>query len=162
MLARKKTSLRGKMMPQDWVEGLSRLLNETYKNECQKAKKYFDISGQIFKEEMLLTVSYLSEDDQYVLPITLFLSAGPDQMINEAMVKETQKNFIDLIGLFFDEIFADSEWNNFEESWQEVTVHKINYFYKVSRENVNLTLEANKLLGDEFLENDLDDGPDSH
>ncbi|MGC4057723.1 MAG: hypothetical protein QM743_06315 [Chitinophagaceae bacterium] len=43
--------------------------------------------------------------------------------------------------------------------WQEVTHKNQNYFYKLSRENVNLTLEANRLLGEEFedIEHDEDD-----
>lgn len=150
MLARKKTSKQGKNLPQDWQESLSRLLNETYKTECKQNGRYFDVYGQIYGEELLLVVSYLSEKDEYLSPVTLFLSCEPDQMANEEKVKETQNNFIELVGLFFDEIFADSEWDEFEPTWQEVTHKHQNYFYKLSRENINLTLEADKLLGPEF------------
>ncbi len=89
--------------------------------------------------------------------MTLFLSSEPDQIAIEEKVKETQKNFIDLVGLFFDEIFADGEWNEFEANWQEVTHKNQNYFYKISRENISATLEANKLLGPDFEDIDLDE-----
>lgn len=150
MLARKKTSKTGKSAPQDWLEGLSRLLNETYKTECKKNDRYFDVYGQIYPEELLLVVSYLAEKDEYLAPVTLFLSCEPDQIANEKKVKETQNNFIEVVGLFFDEIFADSEWNEFEPTWQEVTHKNQNYFYKLTRENINLTIEANRLLGADF------------
>lgn len=160
MLARKKSSKSGKTLPQDWVESLSRLLNETYKSECKQNGRYFDVYGQAYPEEFLLVVSYLSEQDEYLAPVTLFLSSEPEQIGNEEKVKETQKNFIDLVGLFFDEIFADEEWNEFEASWQEVSHKNQNYFYKISRENINATIEANRLLGDDFedveFEEDLD------
>ena len=159
MLARKKTSKNGKAMPQEWIESLGRLLNETYKQECKQNGRYFDVYGQVYKEELLLAVTYLSEKDEYVMPISLFLSSEPDQFASEDKVKETHKNFIDLVGLFFDEIFADEEWDGFEPVWQEVTHKNQNYFYKISRENLNATLEANKLLGEDFdddFEDELD------
>lgn len=154
MLARNKKSKGGKVIPQDWSEGLSRLLNETYKSEAKKQGRYFDVYGQIFSEELLVIVSWLSEKDEYIAPVTLFLSCDPDQMNSEKKVKETQENFVALAGLFFDEIFSDEEWNEFEPVWQEVSHNNQNYWYKITRENINATLEANKLLGDDF---DIDD-----
>lgn len=155
MLARKKSSKMGKTLPQDWLESLSRLLNETYKSECKLNGRYFDVYGQVYPEELLLVVSYLSEQDEYLAPVTLFLSSEPEQIQNEEKVKETQKNFIDLVGLFFDEIFADPDWNDFESNWQEVSHKNQNYFYKITRENINATLEANRLLGENLdLEED--------
>jgi len=150
MLARKKTSKQGKNIPQDWSESLSRLLNETYKAVCDKNKRYFDVYGQIYSDELLVIVSYLSEASESTAPITLFLSCDPYQMANEEKLKETQSAYVDLSGLFFDEIFSSEDWSEFEPDWQEVTHKKHNYWYKITRENINLTLEANKLLGDDF------------
>ena len=147
MLARNKKSKSGKVIPQDWSEGLSRLLNETYKSEAKEQGRYFDVYGQIYSEELLVVVSWLSEKDEYMAPTTLFLSCDPDQIDSEKKVKETQENFVALAGLFFDEIFADAEWNQFEPVWQEVTQNNQNYWYKITRENINATLEANKLRG---------------
>lgn len=157
MLARSKKSRGGKPIPQDWSEGLARLMNESYKTECKKHNRYFDVYGQIYEGELLVITSWLSEADEYVAPITVFLSCEPDQMNSEKKVKETQENYIDLMGLFFDEIFSDDEWDKFEPNWQEVTHKHQNYWYKITRENVNATLEANKLLGEDF---DEDEGID--
>lgn len=152
MLARKASSKNGKSIPQDWLESLARLLNDTYKSECKQHKRYFDVFGQIYPEELLLVVSWLSESDEYLSPITCFLSCEPQHISDEKKVKATQQDFIDVVGLFFDEIFANDEWNEFEPNWQEVTYKHENYFFKLSRENINLTLEANKLLGPDFDE----------
>jgi len=154
MLARNKSSKNGKVLPQDWSESLARLLNETYATECKQNGRYFDVYGQIYSGELLLVVSYLSEKDEYTAPITLFLSSDPDQIANEEKVKETQNALIEVAGLFFDEIFGVEEWDNFEPAWQEVTHKHQNYWYKITRENINATLEANKLLGEDF---DIDD-----
>lgn len=152
ILARLKSSKVGKPVPQDWCEGLARLLNETYKTQCKQDKRYFDVYGQIFPEEFLVVVSYLLETNEADAPIACFLSCDPDQIDNEKKVKETQLSFVDLAGLFYDEIFSQEEWSEWEPNWQEVTYKNHNYFYKLSRENINLTLEADKLLGDDFEE----------
>lgn len=164
MLARKKSSKEGKPLPSEWQEGLARLLNETYKKECQKDNRYFDVYGQIYPEELLLIVSWLSEKEQGIAPVTCFLSCEPDQMATEEKVRKTQADFFDLAGLFFDDIFSKAEWNDdseeaslFEPNWQEVSHKNQNYFYKLSRENINLTLEADKLLGPDFEDVELEE-----
>ncbi|MBA2404896.1 MAG: hypothetical protein H0V66_09015 [Bdellovibrionales bacterium] len=150
MFARKASSKNGKTIPQDWLFSLTNLLNETYQSECERHQRTFDVYGQIYQEELLLAVSWLSEKDEHIAPITCFLSCEPDQMKDDKKVKNTQQNFIDVVGIFFDQIFASDDWNDFEPAWQEVNYKEENYFYKLSRENIRLTLEANKLLGDEF------------
>jgi hypothetical protein len=150
MLGRKATSKNGTSIPTDWLESLARLLNEGYKNECKQHARYFDVYGQIYDEELLLVVSWLSEKDEYLAPITCFLSCEPTHIQNESKVKETQQNFIDVVGLLFDEIFSTEEWDEFEPNWQEVNYKHETYFFKLSRENINLTLEADRLLGPDF------------
>jgi len=152
MFARKTGSKNGKSIPEDWLISLGILLNESYHDECVKHGRTFDVYGQIYAEELILAVSWLSEKDEYIAPITCFLSCEPDQMRDDKKVKSTQQNFIDVVGIFFDEIFASEEWAEFEPNWQEVIYKEETYFFKLSRENVRLTLEANKLLGEDFEE----------
>lgn len=160
MLGRLKTSKTGSALPADWAESLARLLNETYKEQCQEEDRYFDVYGQIYPEELLLVVSYLSEKAEAVAPVTLFLSCDPSQISSEQKVKDTQKHYIEVAGLFFDEIFSNTDWNEFEPTWQEVTHNHQNYFYKISRENINHTLEANRLLGEEFEDVEFEEDDD--
>jgi hypothetical protein len=160
MIARKKSSKSGQALPTDWIESLNRLLNETYNSECKEKSRYFDVYGQVFSEELLLVISYLSEKDEYLAPITLFLSSDALHLSDESKVKVTQKNFIEIAGLFFDEIFSSDDWNEFEPNWQEVIHDKETYHYKISRENLNATIEANKLLGEDFEDIEFDEDLD--
>jgi hypothetical protein len=157
MLARLKTSIKGTNLPNDWREGFSLLLHDGYGKECDQQNRVFDVYGQIYSEEILIVVSCLSRTDASIAPIALFLSCDPEQMNNEQKVNEVQKNYIELAGLFFDQIFAISDWSEFEPSWQEVTHNNRTYYFKLSRENINLTLEANRLLGEEFQDVVLED-----
>lgn len=152
MFSRKSNAKDPKNFPADWIEGFSRLLNSTYKADCTKNQRYFDVFGQIYPEELLVVISYLSDTDPSITPITLFLSCETAQMDTEEKVKATQQNFIDLSGLFFDEILKkDEDVVEFEPNWQEVTHNKETYFYKITRENIILTLKANELLGPDFF-----------
>lgn len=160
MLGKKKSSVAGKSIPQDWLESLGRLLNETYKTENKKNDRYFDVYGQIYSEELLVVVSWFPEKSQTVAPIALFLTCDKDQMNTEKKVRETQENYIELSGLFFDEIFASTDWDNFEPNWQEVSHKHQNYYYKITRENINLTLEADRLLGEDFFDAELEEDED--
>jgi hypothetical protein len=160
MIGKSKSSKKGQALPTDWLESVARLLNETYNKDCEQNGRYFDTFGQVYPEELVLVVSFLSEKNESDSAITLFLSSGPEHIANEAKVKNTQKNFIELTGLFFDEILGNKDWNEFEPNWQEVSHNNETYSFKISRENINITLEANRLLGDEFddleLDSDLD------
>lgn len=153
MFTRKSKTSTAQSFPADWIESFSRLLNSTYKSDCTKNKRYFDVFGQIHPEELLVVVSYLSEVDESISPVTLFLSCESHQMDSVEKVKKTQENYIELAGLFFDEILNKGEEAiEFEPVWQEVNHNKETYFYKLTRENINLTLKANELLGDGFLD----------
>ncbi len=154
MLNRIKTEHSPKPIPQDWLESASRLLNEAYDKQLKKENFYFDVFGQIFTEELLVVVSYLSEKNEGHAPITLFLSCDKSHIETEKKVKETLENYLEISGLFFDEIFSNKDWNEFEPNWQEVEHNKEKFFYKISRENINLTLEANKLLGEDFFKDE--------
>ncbi len=160
ILGKNKSSKAGKNIPQDWTEGLAVLLNDTYKSQCKSDKRYFDVYGQIFQEELLVVVSYLFEANEADTPLALFLSCDASQMESTAKVKETQLAYTDLAGLFFDEIFSQDEFRDFEPAWQEVDYKGQKYSYKITRENINLSLEADKLLGDEFLAEEIFDDED--
>jgi hypothetical protein len=65
-----------------------------------------------------------------------------------------------MAGMFFDEVFATEDWSEWEPNWQEVVWKDKKYFYKMTRENVTLTLEADRLLREANFVEDLEDFDD--
>lgn len=53
---------------------------------------------------------------------------------------------IDSIGIFFDQYFADANWNDYQANWEEAEYKKLKFFYKISRENMALSIQAEQLL----------------
>lgn len=156
MLARKSTHVKGAPLPQEWAQSVSGLLNETYAHECVKRGRIFEVVGQVYPDELVVTASFMSGTSATEAPVTCFLSCDPQDMSTKAEVKDTQDRFIELFGLFFDEIFASEEWNEWEPLWQEVENRGKTYWYKISRENVRLTLEADRLLRENGIDPDED------
>ena len=148
MLARKPSSNEGKLLPQEWTTKVADLLNGTYAVECQNRERVFDVYGQAFAEELLVIVSFISTKNKGQAPITCFLSSDALALSTAQELKKTQETFIEIAGRFFDEIFANENWDEWEPNWQEVEYDKKTYFYKISRENIALTVEADRLLRD--------------
>lgn len=141
MLARKPTSLEAQALSQEWSAAMADLLNGTYAKECQKEGRVFEVYGQAFPEELLVIVSLTG--DKAMAPVTCFLSAD---VKSAADSKKHQQTLIEVAGQFFEEIFGNASWDEWEPNWQEVEYQKYTYWYKLSRESIGLTLEADRLL----------------
>lgn len=157
MFQRKKSLDPSLDLPQDWTQMVSDLLNETYEKECESRKKHFDVFGQVFKEELVVAACLSNLENPTESAISVFLSCDQEDMSDPKKLKETQAAFVDLFGLFFDEIFSQSDWSEWEPMWQEVKFKEHSFFHKITRENVLLTLEADRLLKESgFTEDDED------
>ena len=137
------------LFPKDWAEGLKQILLNIYGDKCLEDDKSFEVFGFSYPTEVLMIVSYVALD-KFISPITLFLSADlskntkSDEIINE---------MFDSVGVFFDSYFAKSEtpdeiWDDYVLDWEETEFGKLNFFYKITRENVGLSMEADLLLGE--------------
>lgn len=145
MLGRKSSSLKGQPLPSEWSDTVKSLLNQTYAKECDAQVRTFDVYGQIYSEELLIIIGF-NPKEPVESATTCFLSCDASEFTSLEKLRITQAALIDVAGLFYDEIFATDEWSEWEPNWQEVEWKGKTYFYKLTRENVTLTLEANRLL----------------
>jgi hypothetical protein len=148
--ARKNQTTLPIVFPESWSKNLEQLLASVYSAACKEQSRGFKTYAASFPDELLLIVSWMALDNLKATPISLFLSLD----INEATSdEETLQKLVDKVGLFFDELTGNSEdiHEYFEPLWQERSERGMTFYFKVSRENVALTLEANKLLGDDEL-----------
>ena len=60
--------------------------------------------------------------------------------------KKTLDHILNSSSEFFDLIFNDQGQDEFQPNWVKTDLKKGNFFFKITRENVELTLLANKLL----------------
>lgn len=152
MFARLDHEVKPVIFPDDWAAGLKQVLLNIYGEQAIKDDKTFEVYGFSYPKEALLIISYVGLD-KFVAPVTLFISADltektdPKKMIN---------TMFDCAGVFFDTYFAGEKERNdndeiFEDyihDWDETDFHGEKLFYKVTRENVGLTIQADILLGE--------------
>lgn len=148
MFSRLDHDIAAVLFPKDWAEGLKQILLNIYGEKCLKEDKSFEIYGFSYPTEVIMIVSYVGLD-KFINPVTLFLSADlgektkTDKVIND---------MFDSVGIFFDAYFAKDEsadeiWDDYVLDWEETEFNGQNFFYKVTRENIALSIEADLLLG---------------
>jgi hypothetical protein len=133
----------------EWIDQFKQTLLNLYGDKCLKHDRTFEIYAYTYPEEVLLIVSYVSLD-KFVSPVTLFLSTD---LSNSSKPEKTLDLLCDSVGIFFDHYFASSSdqediFDEYVYEWEEEEISNSKIFYKITRENIALTMEANRLLGD--------------
>ncbi|MBL6990827.1 MAG: hypothetical protein ISR65_13665 [Bacteriovoracaceae bacterium] len=144
MLSRKEHKEKAIWIPHKWTDELVSLLLSVYKKQCNLAGQEFNIFGFTYPTEILVVASLIVKDDQSRCPVSYFVSTDLTEIDKS---KELLDKLVDLVGMFFDSYFVDQNWDGYCDQWTKYDYKKTLFYYKVTRENVRLTLEANKLLG---------------
>jgi hypothetical protein len=159
MLARKEQESLGKEFPKEWISEVENLLKATYMEEYKDDPRTFSVWGFTYPDEMLLIVSFADNHGTTTSPITLFISVDMDE---KTKVKPILSKLLDASGVFFDEVFSSKKQEDpdlYQAHWQEGENNKLKFYFKVSRENIHLSMEATRLLADSgfYTEDDTED-----
>jgi hypothetical protein len=133
----------GKSLPTEWIESFVGLLTQTYFTQTEKDHRFFDVYGQIFAQEIVFVISYIHHDDHLAAPITIYLS---HEIVDDKVTKQALEKVVNLTGHILDDIFSQEDWNEFVPNWTENDYDKIPFHYKITRENVGLSLQAEEIL----------------
>lgn len=149
MFSRLEHDVKPVLFPKDWAEGLKQILLNIYGDKCIEEEKTFEVFGFSYPSEVLLIISYVGLD-KFTTPVTLFLSSDLNEKINPEKIID---RMFDSAGIFFDQYFAhedteDQIWDEYILDWDEAEFGNEKFFYRVTRENVGLTIEADLLLGE--------------
>ncbi|MBT3236111.1 MAG: hypothetical protein HN353_09195 [Bdellovibrionales bacterium] len=130
-------------LPAQWAFDVKKVLISAYQQSCQKDGHTFEINGLSFPTEVILAISYCHPEHLEAIPLTCILSM--DLRPKESVVQKL--NFmIDASSLLFDSYFADDNWDGHIADWQEATHQNETFYYQVTRENVSLSIEADRIL----------------
>lgn len=130
-------------LPNEWADSVLELLQDTYRNELVDASKVFEIYGQLYKGEVLVIASLVDATNEAAPATTYFASMD---LADDADHTKLLEGLVDSIGAFFDQFFADSEWNDYQDMWKEEQFKGTKIYCKVTRENVGLSIKADRLL----------------
>jgi hypothetical protein len=143
MHSRKEQQAAGIELPASWRETVTELLYSTYEEQCIKSNRSFEVFGQTFPDEVFLAISLLDQNDQAAIPVTCSLSSDLSSTDKSDKIIET---LIDSVGMIFDDYFSSENWDEFTPIWTDIEFKGIKIYYKITRENVALSLLADKLL----------------
>lgn len=138
------------IFPKDWAEGLKQILLNIYGDKCLKHDSSFEVYGFSYPAEALMIVSFVGLD-KFKTPVTLFLSSDLNE---KTKTDEVINDMFDSVGVFFDSYFAncgddtDEIWDEYILDWEEAEFSSLKFFCKVTRENIGLTIEADRLLNE--------------
>lgn len=151
-----KSKFDGIDFPDDTLEKVGLYFNDHFSEIYPHSmdKKSFHTYGKIFSDEILLIVS-LAHDSEQLSPVSLFLSKEikSEENHSEQKIKKTIDLMVEMAGIFFDEMLSTKDWNNYNLQWCEEEYKNEMYYAKTTRENIDATLKANELLGEDFDDN---------
>ncbi len=133
-----------KQLPNEWTENLTKTLTDAYFEQSEKDNRFFDVYGEIYEKEFVIIVSYVHHQDQMTAPISLFLSH--DIVDDSKKYRTVLKHLVDLSGEIFDDIFSADDWSEYVHTWTINKYRNCDFHYKITRENVSLTLQAEEFL----------------
>jgi len=133
-----------KPLPIEWTEEVTKTITEAYFEQSEKDNSFFYVYGEIYEQEFVVIISYINHSDLSASPISLFISH--DIVEDSKKFKSSLFNLVDFSGLVFDDIFATENWNDYNLAWTENEFKGNKFHYKITRENVSLTLQAEEIL----------------
>ena len=143
MHCRKDQKEEGLPLPKKWVSDIKELLSETYSGQIRALDKEFTIHGFTYPDELFLAVGLNQKNDENAIPTTYIVSFDLSEKVK---AEDAIQELVDSVGIFFDTYFSNPDHVEYITTWQEAEFKKIKFFYKVSRENIGLSILAGQLL----------------
>lgn len=142
MLSRNNQETAPNFLPLEWQQKIETLLFEIYKAQCQKDSSGFQVHGITYPNEVFLSVSYVNLKSPTSTPYTLLVSCDLDDKTDPL---KTMDNLVDSVGMLLDHFFQSDE-REIETIWNEIEFQKKKVYFRTTRENISLTIEANRIL----------------
>lgn len=142
MLSRKSEERSPKTFPETWSKRITDVLHEVYQDKLQSSNRHFEALGLSYPKEFVLAIS-LVDDLGHAVPITYLASCD---LLDQQNPKKIVDKLVDSAGIFFDEYFQADDWSEYMVNWEKTTYRGVEFFYKVTREDVKATIMADSLL----------------
>lgn len=150
MLARNEESIDYKSLPEKWQKEAQALITDAFVEECEEHHKKIELFNFLYPTELLVIASVLDKTSAAAIPYSCFLSV---ELTEKTKVEKIQKELTDCLGLILEELFSslrneDALLEEVSDLWTdfETAGSGNKFYYKINRENIQLTLEADRLL----------------
>lgn len=147
MIFRKYENEKSERFPENWSDQVSLSFNEYFKEKYKLNRKIFYCYGFLCKDELLIGLSLNNETENLDLPITVFLSKdlSEEEIAKPKLFEASKKEMLEALGLIFRDLLGEDEVPYFGD-WLKYEFKKSEFYYKVSREDLELYIQAEALL----------------
>ena len=139
MLSRHNEEMDGVDLPVEWLNELTLAVTATYGNTLQSKGYEIKTFGELFKGEVCVAFSLSGSSGCITLMLSIDLDPKkePKELLDKAINHSSE---------FFDLIINSEGEDIFQPNWVKSELKGSDFFFKITREDISLTLEANKLL----------------
>lgn len=123
---------------------ISEILNFVYDKKLTATNSKFSTFGYFYKTEVVLIISVSKNDAKDTDPHKTFIASCEHK--EDERTKKYLEALTDGAGFFLEQVLNNSDWNDFSINWTKEEIKGMEVQYITTRENVKLTIIANKLL----------------
>tara|TARA_B100000925_G_scaffold286649_1_gene264713 strand:+ start:6276 stop:6716 length:441 start_codon:yes stop_codon:yes gene_type:complete len=143
MLSRHNEEADGVNLPKEWLEEITKVINSAYSDLFSAKNLTLKTYGELHKGEVCIAFCLYNSSSGNTGSISLLLSVD---LKDKEDPKSVLDNTIDQSSEFFDLLVSDQTEDIFQPNWVKSQLKKDNFYFKITRENIALSIEANKLL----------------
>ena len=147
MFSRKNHPKYSSLIPTEVLLTITKLINESFEKSFQRKKLTLESYGELYEDEIILILSLSTPSLENTISLCI-----SDDFTQKDDLKEKINYLVSSSSEFF-EVFINSSEDEILElyspDWKQTDLAENNFFYKISRENIKLTIAANKILAGE-------------
>jgi hypothetical protein len=148
MISRFERENWGTPLPVRWLEEAKELLKQTFQLELDKANLDLQLYGATYPDELCLALGIFSKNEKEKDLWTSFMLSS--DLNNQSKVEKVLDCMIDGFGpimdQYFDQLNNDKDGPEYIAKWEEDVFKDTTIHYKISHENIALSIEADKWL----------------
>ena len=142
MLTRSLQETLGTPLPEEWLKEYQDIIDRTYLKLCEEKQVSVELFGRVYNTELLLGFTIRDNSPEKLAPYGLLLSFNVEK---PEQIQEIKKDSLDLAAQFLDQFFFQNQ-REYIPNWSPEQYKKLNFFYKITREDFALSIQADELL----------------
>ncbi len=147
MFFRKYEEIMGIAFPMEWRQSVSQSFGQYFKDKLNFSAASIQSFGFHHIDELVIIISYVPEEE-LKSPISLFISKdlSEKEKESEREFKKVKDSVLDVAGIILKDLSENFNDIEYLLRWTEYDFRKEKYFYKVTRENIDLSIKTEEIL----------------
>lgn len=142
LFSRKNWQVLARALPPLWCDNAHENLKHLYQTQLSARKLSTFFYGESYPDELVLALN-LIQNSPHGPSLSCFLSVD---LAEQTASKQTLEKMLNFFTVFLDQYFSETEWEETGDFWDQLEYQKLTLYYKIGRENIALSLEADKFL----------------